>query len=167
MLDRQKEAVFNILGPRVPGCGVVDLFAGSGALGLEALSRGALRATFVERGREALLALRTNVETLGLGARARILPVDALRLDAAAIGHDLGLVFCDPPFPLFATERGRILAVLERLAGGGFDPEGTLVLRVPSEAELGELPAGLRQRDARRYGESIIHLLEPVPPPGG
>ena len=96
--DRVREAWFSILGPRVPGTRVLDLFAGSGALGLEALSRGAAYATFVETGRAALSALRANVADLGVEDRVAIRRVNALRF-AAGLGPDtFDIAFADPPY---------------------------------------------------------------------
>lgn len=95
-LEMVREAVFDVLGPRVAGARVLDLFAGSGAMGIEALSRGAARCTFVERDRDALRALRANVQALGLEARATIVTSDEMAWVPAMRGVDLALV--DPPY---------------------------------------------------------------------
>lgn len=95
--DRVRETLFNWLGPWIEGRRVLDLFAGSGALGLEALSRGAASAVFVERSREALAALRDNLLVLGAEERATLVPGEAIRfLEREAAGFDL--VFVDPPY---------------------------------------------------------------------
>ncbi len=95
--DRVREATFNALGSRdlVVGAQVADLFAGSGAIGIEALSRGAEHCTFVERDRDALRALRTNLDTLGIADRSRVVTGDVLAVAAAV---DADLVFADPPY---------------------------------------------------------------------
>ena len=102
--DRVREATFNALGSRdlVVGAQVADLFAGSGAIGIEALSRGAEHCTFVERDRDALRALRTNLDTLGLADRSRIVTGDVIAVAAAV---DADLVFADPPYDFDAWDR--------------------------------------------------------------
>jgi 16S rRNA (guanine966-N2)-methyltransferase len=102
--DKVREAVFNALGSLdlVVGAVVADLYAGSGAMGIEALSRGAAMCTFVERDRDALRALRTNIEALGLADRARVTGGDVFAV-AAAIDADV--VFADPPYDFEAWDR--------------------------------------------------------------
>src|SRR3990170_1990950 len=96
--DRVKETMFGILGERIPGARVLDLYAGSGAVGIEALSRGASHATFVERGREALAALRTNLDRTGLAGMARVVDADVERFLATAGGGPWDLIVLDPPY---------------------------------------------------------------------
>ena len=166
ILDHQKEALFNILREQLPCFGVLDIFAGSGSLGLEAISRGAEQGTFVERGHKALAALRENVTTLGVGDRARILKRDAFRLDPTGIDHSYGLVFLDPPFPLVTEHPARVVDLAQRL-GAGLDSEspdgGRVVLRVP--VALDSLawpdPPVVRQLDERVFGESRVLILGP------
>ncbi|HEX2660572.1 MAG TPA: 16S rRNA (guanine(966)-N(2))-methyltransferase RsmD [Polyangia bacterium] len=110
-----REAIFNILGPP-PGGAVLDLFAGTGALGIEALSRGAERAVFVERDRNALQALRTNLREFGIEGRSTVIGADvrtALRRLAGSIGEDdrFSWVFMDPPY---AEQTEAILAELSQ-----------------------------------------------------
>ena len=160
MLDLQKETLFNILQACFPCEGVLDVFAGSGALGIEALSRGAASATFVERGRPAADAVRRNLEACGFAERARVLEIDAFRLDPARIGHGLGLVFLDPPFPLVRTRTAAILGLAARVLGEGPVAEGVrLMLRVPSGAEVSDFPAPLVLENRRPAGESVILLF--------
>ena len=109
--DRVKETLFGILGERVLDALVLDLYAGSGALGIEALSRGAARATFVERGREAVAAIRHNLSKTGLEPSATVFGQDVMRFLAHPTADGpYDLVFVDPPY----AERA-ILAPLERL----------------------------------------------------
>lgn len=97
--DRVRESLFAILEPEIGEARVLDLFAGSGSLGIEALSRGALHATFVERGAEALAALRTNLKATGFDPRATVVRSEVLRwLRSDAVGGPYDLVLCDPPF---------------------------------------------------------------------
>jgi len=96
--DRVREAWFSILSERIRDATVVDLFAGSGALGLEALSRGAREATFVELEPASLAAIRSNIETLGVGGRTRVLRRDALRYVDRLEGRSFDVAFADPPY---------------------------------------------------------------------
>ncbi len=96
--ERVREAWLAILAPELPGARVVDLYAGSGALGLEALSRGAAHATFVERHPRALATLRSNIEALGAADRTTVVPGDALRFVARLDPGEITLALADPPF---------------------------------------------------------------------
>jgi 16S rRNA (guanine966-N2)-methyltransferase len=149
--DRVREAAFNLIGP-VEGASVLDVFAGSGAMGLEALSRGAARAVFVESDREACRAIDRNLEKLRLTG-ASVLCTDALRALAAeaAAGRRYDLVLVDPPYGTFsALPVGRYLpAVLA--------PDGLLVVETAAKEEP-ELP--LAMRTSRRYGAARLTLFE-------
>jgi 16S rRNA (guanine966-N2)-methyltransferase len=161
MLDRVRESVFATLGDVVEGARVLDLYAGSGSLGLEALSRGATHARFVERGREALAALRANVEELGVRDRVRVFRGDAL--SPASWGEPgmparFGLVFFDPPYRLLEApnDRERHLRIVERLVAEHLEPGGVLVLHAPAR-ELGALRLGRGSAcDVRTYGTSAV-----------
>lgn len=151
--DRVREALFSMLGP-LDDHDVLDLFAGSGALGLESLSRGARRAVLVERDRRALVALRANVEALGFGAgRAEVRAGDAGRVarDAAAGAEAYDLVFLDPPYRLAAGFGATYGALLDALLAPG--------ARVVSESDRRapmELAVPLTQE--RRYGDTLIRI---------
>jgi 16S rRNA (guanine966-N2)-methyltransferase len=155
MTDRAREALFSSLGGLVVDALVVDLFAGSGSLGLEALSRGARSAVFVERSREAVGCLRKNVEAVGLGGR--VVPADVGRY--LAVTHDIfDLAFVDPPYALSLASVAELLVGLDgRLVGGA-----TVVLhrRVGEEAPV--TPPGWRQVDERVYGDSLLRRFEKV-----
>ena len=143
--DRVREAWFSILGDAVEGARVLDLFAGSGALGLEALSRGAVSVDFVEKARPSLLALEANIETLGVGSVAKIRKGDALKF---AEGLDTGtydLVFADPPYDLGA---GPKLVALFRAR------PFARILSI--EHRSTETLAG---DDTRKYGDTAITFL--------
>lgn len=148
--DRVREAWFSSLHPRLPGAAVLDLFSGTGALGLEAASRGAARVVLVESDRRALEALRTNVATLGLPADvvAGVLPGV---LDAVAGPFDV--VVADPPYDLEPEVLGEVLArVLPLLA-----PEGEVWLEAPRRGPDPPWPAGLGLDRTRRYGDTVLH----------
>ena len=162
ILDRQKESLFNILSKSFPCEGVLDLFAGSGGLGIEALSRGAGEATFVERGRPASGVLLRNLEVLSLTGCSRVLTMDALRLEPQRIGHPLGVIFCDPPFPLYGEARSRVGALLLRIAEGAqLEPEAVFMLRVPAGAPLPDEADQLGELNRREMGESSILIFGP------
>ncbi|WP_363350592.1 16S rRNA (guanine(966)-N(2))-methyltransferase RsmD [Methylocystis echinoides] len=151
--DRLRESVFDILAHRfddpVSGAAVVDLFAGTGALGLEALSRGAARALFVDDGAEARALLRANIETLGLGGVTRVFRRDATKLGLAPPGEAFSLAFLDPPYG-----KGLAAPALAALLEGGWLRKDALaVIEDAADAEIA-LPAGLEQEDARRYGDT-------------
>ncbi len=150
--DRVRESVLARLGD-LGGLAVLDLYAGTGALGIEALSRGAVRAVFVERGRPALASLEANLAELDLAGAARVLRADA----AAAVvrlareGEHFGVIFVDPPY---AAEKAS--AVLASVAGHELlAPEGTLVLETSWRHPPAD-PRGLARVDERRYGETLV-----------
>jgi 16S rRNA (guanine(966)-N(2))-methyltransferase RsmD len=164
MLDRVREAMFSTLGRRVAGAGVLDLYAGSGSLGLEALSRGARRARMIEKDTRAIAVLRENVELLGLGERVQIVRGDALRKDLwnpLLEEERTDLVFLDPPYRLVEDpeSRARILECVEHLMGAVLDPAGCLVLHIPSRALDWLRTRGPWRRDERRYGSSGLLYL--------
>lgn len=103
--DRVREAWFNILGDRLEKATALDLFAGSGALGIEALSRGAARAVFVENGRNSLAALRANIEGLDLTDRSEVVRADAARYASGLDAGSFDVAFADPPFSSSGAER--------------------------------------------------------------
>lgn len=137
------------LGDRVVNARVLDLFAGSGALGLEALSRGAREAVFVERSRGALRALERNIENLRAGERTRIVRADVMRFLNRGKEDDFDLVLADPPYG-----KGYAAALLNRMAERPFARE--LWVEHRSSESMPELP-GLRQR---RYGDTTLSIWE-------
>lgn len=151
--DRVREAVFNLVGP-VEGADVLDLYAGSGAMGLEALSRGAARATFVESDREAAETIVRNLDKLRLEG-AVVLREDALRKLAAdaASGRRYDLVLIDPPYTMIA----RILPALASYLPAVVSPAGVVVVESGAREEP-ELP--LARRTSRRYGSTRVTLFE-------
>jgi 16S rRNA (guanine966-N2)-methyltransferase len=159
--DRVREAIFNLLlhgghGDPVTGALVLDLFAGTGALGLEALSRGAAGAILVENGAAALAVLRRNIAILRAEAVTEVLRLDATRLGPRR-GPACGLVFLDPPY-------GRDLggAALAAAAAGGWIAPGAVA--VWEEAAAQPAPPGWARRDARRYGDTWVTILDAAAP---
>ena len=151
--DRVKETLFGILGERVLDARVLDLSAGSGALGIEALSRGASQATFVERGRAAQAAIRMNLSRTGLEERAAVFPGDVMHfLSNPSVEGPYHLVFLDPPY----AERA-ILAPLERIVPL-LPPDAMVVVKHFWRTEV-PVPPGLAHRRERRFGETALTFL--------
>lgn len=155
--DRAREALFSMLEhgrPPLRGARFLDLFAGTGAVGLEAVSRGAAMAVLVDEGKPALAALRTNVARLGETERVRVMAADATRLGRAP--HPFDLVFLDPPYRGGLAER----ALASALAGGWVAPGALLVAEVAAGEDLVP-PAGLEIERERRYGAARLVFLRP------
>ena len=165
MLDRVREAVFSSLGERVEDALVLDLFSGSGSLGLEALSRGAQSARFVEKGRKALAALEENVEALGLGERAEVLSCDALSERARSAPKGLegpwaDLIFLDPPYPMIeGEERAAVLELIETLRALVLREDGVIVLHAPKRALDAQEFGSELSANERTYGSTAIWYL--------
>jgi 16S rRNA (guanine966-N2)-methyltransferase len=157
--ERLRESIFDILEHRFPGqiegARVVDLFAGSGALGVEALSRGARFALFVDNGAEARAVLRANVEALALGGVTRIWRADAARLGSAPAGGPFALAFLDPPYGHGLA--GPALASL--VEGGWLEPNALCVVEEAAKADL-LAPVGLARVDERTYGDTRVVILQ-------
>ena len=159
--DRVRESMFNILasrlGPSFEGLRVLDLFAGTGALGLEALSRGASNVVFVDTGAEARGLIRDHIEAFGAGGVAKLLRRDATSLGPAGTMGPVDLVFLDPPYGKGLGER----ALLSLKTGGWLKPETVLVLEESSDAAL-TLPEGFMLDDRREYGAAMIYIIRPA-----
>jgi 16S rRNA (guanine966-N2)-methyltransferase len=151
--DRVREAAFNLIGP-VDDMAVLDLFAGSGAMGLEALSRGASAAVFVEADRDAQRAIERNLEKLGLTG-ARIVKSDARRALAAeaAAGRRYDLVLVDPPYRMLDSFLPTLSTYLPSLLA----EDGLVVVESP-KAEQPQLP--LPERTSRAYGSARLTVFE-------
>src|SRR3954470_16465330 len=151
--DRVREAAFNLIGP-VDGARVLDLFAGSGAMGMEALSRGAERAVFVESAAEAARAIERNLDKLRLTG-ATVLRTDATRALAAeaAAGRTYDLVLVDPPYGMFEALQPQLARYLPPVLA----EDGLLVVETDSRVEP-ELP--LARRTSRKYGSVRVTVYE-------
>jgi 16S rRNA (guanine966-N2)-methyltransferase len=157
--ERLRESIFDILEHRFPGhiegARVVDLFAGSGALAVEALSRGARFALFIDNGAEARALLRANVEGLALGGVTRIWRADATRLGSAPAGGPFELAFLDPPYG-----QGLAAPALASLVDGGWlKPDALCVVEEAAKTDVGA-PAGLAPVDERVYGDTRITIFQ-------
>ncbi len=152
-----RESIFNIIGGVVEDRAVVDLFAGTGALGLEALSRGASSALFVERDRANVALIRKNIAHLRFEDRTRVIQGDAYRWMAAAQGFSTPVVvFVDAPYGDYQDRRNRMGASLGALVGG-VPADSLVVLEMPERIEPGLLPEG--DWDIRRYGSTRVGFL--------
>jgi 16S rRNA (guanine966-N2)-methyltransferase len=151
--DRVRENIFNLVGP-VEGARVLDLYAGSGALGIEALSRGATSAVFVERDPDAVRTIERNLDKLRLTG-ARVVHGDALRAIAqeAIAGAKYDLVLVDPPYGMLTEIQPRLARHLPSLVAA----DGVLVMETDSRTEP-ELP--LAVRTSRKYGQTRVTLFE-------
>ena len=153
--DRVREAVFNSLGQFFSGGAALDLYAGTGALGIEALSRGCERAVFVERDRAARKTISENLERTGFSGRAEVIPGDVGRVVERLVGRGerYDLIFADPPYRIAASEVGGILSRL----GALLTPGGRVVIEGgedPAEDVFGGKGA------TRRYGGTFVTVLE-------
>lgn len=152
MTGRAKESVFSILAGRLDGARVLDLYAGSGALGLEALSRGAVSVVFVDQGREASRTIERNIENVGLGGTLirRSLP-GAI----AAVDGLFDVIFVDPPY---ADSDGSVTDTLSSL-DEVLASDGIVVVHRQARSDT-EIPESLTCTDERHYGDAVVMMLE-------
>jgi 16S rRNA (guanine966-N2)-methyltransferase len=149
--DRVRESLFSMLGSGVAGARVLDLFAGSGALGIEALSRGAGEATFVDSAPAAIRAIRLNLDALGVEAEVRRMDALVFLRGASRRRPDYDLIFLDPPYRFAA----RLGAELSRRLPDVLAPHATVVCESARRLPLSlDLPI----RDERRYGDTLIRI---------
>jgi 16S rRNA (guanine966-N2)-methyltransferase len=156
--DRLRESLFNILihayGDPIQGARVLDLFAGTGALGIEAISRGAKFALFVDNGTEARALLRNNVEALGLGGVTKVFRRDATDLGPAHPVEPFSLVFLDPPYGKGLAEK----ALASLRDGGWLTPDAMLVVEETKAAAV-VAPEGYEELERRPYDDTEFVLL--------
>jgi 16S rRNA (guanine966-N2)-methyltransferase len=157
--DRLREALFNILvhayGDPIGGARVLDLFAGTGALGIEALSRGAAFTLFVDDGAEARALLRENVATLGLGGTSRIFRRDATKLGPAHPLEPFALAFLDPPYGKGLAE----LALVSARQGGWFNLDALIVVEEAKQSAFA-VPQGFAAIERRAYDDTEFIFLK-------
>lgn len=156
--DRLRESLFNILGDRVTDAVVLDLFAGTGALGIEALSRGARRAVFIDRFKGALSAVADNLRDCGMSDRARVVRWDILRNLSCIRDHHppFTLVFMDPPY-----ERNLVEPALVHLAQSrSLAPGGRIIAEHSVREPSPDLPSGWTLEDQRRYGKTLVSFYK-------
>ena len=156
--DRVKEALFSSLGDAVVDATVLDLYAGSGALAIEALSRGAAHAVLVDSDGSALAAIRANLDTTGFADRATLSqrPADTF-VKSGAPGGPFDLVLLDPPYDLPSAEVAAALAGLA--AAGALEPGATVVIERARGSEAIALPDGWDVRRERTYGDTLLILV--------
>ncbi len=153
-LARMRISVFEILKPRLEGATVVDLFAGTGSLGLEALSRGAGRALFFDTDRRSLDAAEKNLERLGFADRGRVAQGNAF--DVAERLEPADLVFVDPPYDFYLDREAEMRKLIGTLATKVLSsPEGRVISEHRIKEGLGEV-TGARIVDERKYGDTIV-----------
>ncbi|MBB5048345.1 16S rRNA (guanine966-N2)-methyltransferase [Rhodopseudomonas rhenobacensis] len=156
--DRLRESLFNILmhayGNPMLDARVLDLFAGTGALGIEAVSRGGKFALFVDNGAEARALLRNNVEALGLGGVTKVYRRDAGNLGPAHPVEPFALVFCDPPYRMKLAEK----ALTSLRDGGWLVPDALVVVEEAKDAAF-VAPAGYEELERRAYDDTEFTLL--------
>jgi 16S rRNA (guanine966-N2)-methyltransferase len=148
--DRMREALFSILAPRIGGSVFVDLYAGTGAVGIEALSRGAERAIFVENNQDALLVIRENLKSLRIDDRARVWQGRASHV-IAKIGT-VDIVFLDPPYPLEQEYEKALLALAD-------DPPGVVIAQHASRFKLEESYGVLKRNRALKQGDNTLSFF--------
>lgn len=156
--DRVRESLFSILasrlGPNFDGLRVLDLFAGTGALGLEAMSRGASHVVFVDSGVEARGIIRDHIESFGLGGQSKLLRRDATELGPIDRFKPFDLIFIDPPYAQQLGEK----ALVSISTHSWMAPGATIVLEERKDVEV-ELPENFTVQDQREYGSTVITIL--------
>jgi 16S rRNA (guanine966-N2)-methyltransferase len=160
MKDRVREAIFNLLGPRVKGKHALDLFAGTGALGLEALSRGAARATLIERHFPTAKLIGQNAAELGVEASCEVVAADAFYWVQRQFtpGTEPLVAFISPPYDFYVERRDDMLAMIGALAARA-PADSILVVESDDRFDLGQLPQPDRW-DVRRYPPAVVAILK-------
>lgn len=157
--ERARSGLFDWIGPGVQNGTVLDLYAGSGALGIEAISRGAARAIFVEKERQALKCLRENLKALELRRRCEVLAGDARAKlgELKRSGERFALILADPPYQ--GEEWRRLTGEIE--LADLLEPDGQLIVEHSARSDPGPDPAGLFHRDRKLYGETAFECYQP------
>jgi 16S rRNA (guanine966-N2)-methyltransferase len=158
--DRVREALFGMLGKRVEGARVLDLFAGTGALGIEAMSRGAGSAVLVEQAAAAVAVIRANLEALDLNDTVKVRRTRVETYLRTQRDGPFDLVLLDPPY---AAPVGLVAGVLGRLARTALAPGAVVVVESSARAEAPPWPPGLVPDPPRRYSDTALHLARQVP----
>jgi 16S rRNA (guanine(966)-N(2))-methyltransferase RsmD len=151
--DRLREALFNVLAPRIEGTLFVDVYAGTGAVGIEALSRGAVRAIFIEQSRAAVNVIRENLRSLGLESRAQVRHGRATAI-LPQITEPMDIVFVDPPYRL-EQEYERVLRIL------GERRPGLAIVQHAPRLELAESYGNLKRQRILKQGDNALSFYEP------
>jgi 16S rRNA (guanine966-N2)-methyltransferase len=153
-----KQAIINMLRPCLPGARVLDLFCGAGALGIEALSAGAVSAVFVEQDRRTVALLRENLRTANCGVRSadcsRIIPGDAGRVLTRLLNEQFDIILADPPY-----EQGLDTEILALVARHGLLKSDGVIVLEHSRRDRPQVPEGLVLVKAHRYGDTIVSTI--------
>jgi len=156
--DRVRESVFNIISSRISGARILDIFAGTGALGLEALSRGARQATFLDASKDACELIQKNAERCGIQKNYEIICHDISRpLPEKIKAHRFPLIFMDPPYGTRLLEKTFASGILNEL----LTQEGMIIAEHSIKEALPHLITGLDIHDQRKYGKTLISFLTP------
>lgn len=156
--DRVKETLFNKLMGEIEGARILDLFAGTGNLGIECISRGAAHVDFVESHKKSLAIIRENLTKLKIDAGFKIHPVDAFKYIASYDGEPYDVVLADPPFTeALAHDLGGSIGSSRLMA-----PHATLVIEASSKERLDENYPGLNRLDQRKFGDKHLNFFEKV-----
>jgi len=160
--DRVKQSLFDILTPWMDGARVYDCFAGTGSMGLESLSRGAVNATFFEADRSAATLLRKNIATLGVQSRSTVIDRDLFKwFESSPPPQDqVDIIFLDPPYR-FLNDRPYEMRKLAARLAAHLAPDGVVIFRHDAKDDLDLAP--LRESDRRGYGGMTIKLLTATP----
>jgi 16S rRNA (guanine966-N2)-methyltransferase len=165
MKDRVREAVFNLLGPAVAGMHAIDLFAGTGSLGFEALSRGAARATFVEQHFPTADLIRQNATALGVAARCQVHPANAIiwAQTGAIAGDEPWVVFCSPPYAFYVERQEPMLRLVGTLVDRA--PVGSMFVVESDERFDSVLLPDAAAWDVRPYPPAVVAVYRKRPLP--
>ncbi|MBI4878952.1 MAG: RsmD family RNA methyltransferase [Planctomycetes bacterium] len=159
-----RRSLFDVLGPGIAGARVLDLFAGAGTVGLEALSRGATEVILVEKAPPAVRALRASISCFGVAESARVVVADVLAFVRDGGAEAFDFIFLGPPYACFSgaaeTRMAEVLACVGRLLSAS----GTLVLETPARLPRPSV-AGLTLLESRAYGDTALHFFDRPPPP--
>lgn len=162
-LDRVRESLFSIIAPNLEGCTFIDLFAGTGANGIEALSRGAARAKFVDNDPRSIALIEKNLERTQLSSKGTVirgaLPACLTRLEKRDTVRGQIVVYADPPHAF--TKFPELLGAIAKL--GLLQQDGLLILEHRADAQLGEIPAAISQTREASYGKTQLTFFEPAP----
>ncbi len=159
MKDRVREAVFNLVGPAIVGTHAIDLFAGTGALGLEAISRGAARATFIEQHFPTAALIRENIADLGITSETQVVPANSFIWSRRLpdLGASPWVVFCSPPYDFYVSRSAELLPMLARLIEAG--PAGSIfVVEADERFDFRLLPTA-DEWDVREYPPAYVGIL--------
>jgi 16S rRNA (guanine966-N2)-methyltransferase len=165
MKDRVREAIFNLLGPSIAGAHAVDLFAGTGALGLEAVSRGAVRATFIEQHFPTADLLQRNAAALGIERQCEVIAANTFiwARRHRPSGPESWAVFCSPPYDFYLERREEMLDLLRGLIQSA--PAGSqFVVEADARFDFGILPSA-EAWDIREYSPAVVGILKKPGPP--